>query len=176
MVSRRTRPARWRWRARTRSSSSTGRWRSWTARRTGGARPLRGADRGIDGTLTFPERDPNDAEKPTLDHKPVIISVKGGQRAGVGDLRDLRGTVEREDAAIGVMVLARQRTAAMEKEAAAAGLYHSPWDGSTYPRIQIITAGEIIHGERIEMPSQRSASDFTRAPVARERAEQPPLV
>ena len=143
---------------------------------TGGARPLRGADRGIDGTLTFPERDPNDAEKPTLDHKPVIISVKGGQRAGVGDLRDLRGTVEREDAAIGVMVLARQRTAAMEKEAAAAGLYHSPWDGSTYPRIQIITAGEIIHGERIEMPSQRSASDFTRAPVARERAEQPPLV
>ena len=92
------------------------------------------------------------------------------------DLRELRGTVEREEAAIGVMVLARQPTAAMKKDAAAAGLYHSPWDGSTYPRIQIITAGEIIHGKRIEMPSQRSSSDFARAPVARERAQPPPLV
>ena len=81
---------------------------------TGGKRPRRGADRGVDGTRTFPERDPNDPDKATVDYRPVIISVKGGQRAGVRDVRDLRGTVEREEAAIGVMVLARQPTAAMK--------------------------------------------------------------
>ena len=143
---------------------------------TGGQRPKRGPDRGIDGTKTFPERDPDDPSRPTGDFKAVVISVKGGQRAGARDVRELRGTVEREEAAIGDMVLARQPTAAMKKEAAAAGLYHSPWDGSTYPRMQIITAGEIVHGKRIEMPSQRGTSDFARAPVAREKAEQPPLV
>ena len=142
---------------------------------TGGARPRRGADRGIDGVVTFPERDPNDPERPTLEHRRVIISVKGGQRAGVRDVRDLRGVIEREEAAIGVIVLARQPTTAMKKEAVAAGLYTSTWDGSTYPRMQIITAGEIVHGRRIDMPSQRSSSDFARAPVARERAGQPPL-
>ena len=77
---------------------------------TGGKLPRRGADRGIDGRCTFPERDPDNPERPTLEHKQVIISVKGGQNAGVRDVRDLRGTIEREDAPIGVIVLARQPT------------------------------------------------------------------
>ena len=97
----------------------------------------------------------------------MIISVKGGQNAGVRDVRDLRGTIEREDAPIGVIVLARQPTKAMREEAAATGLYRSSWDGSSYPKMQIITGIEIVHGKRINMPSQRGSSDFARAPRER---------
>ncbi len=137
-----------------------------------GGAPQKGPDQGIDGVTTFPERDPEDPDSPTLQHRQVIISVKGGG-TGVGDVRDLRGVIEREDAAIGVLVTAGTRTRAMEREAAAAGLYRSPWSGGTHPRIQIITAGEIVRGEAIDMPSRMGMRQYQQAPRATERSEQP---
>ena len=82
-------------------------------------------------------------------------------------MRDLVGTVEREDAAIGVFVTARQPTAEMEREAASAGLYRSTWDDSTYPKIQILTAGDVVRGKCVNMPSQRGLPQYTPAPRAR---------
>ena len=143
--------------------------------RARGGAPRKGPDRGIDGVTTFPERDPDDPERPTLDHRQVIISVKGGA-TGVRDVRDLRGVVEREGAAIGVLVTAGTRTRAMEREAGSAGLYRSPWDGSAHPRIQLLTAGEIVRGDRISMPSQRGLPQYQRAPRAAECADQGELV
>ena len=55
----------------------------------------------------------------------------------------------------------------MRREAAAAGVYTSTWDGSTYPRLQILTGGDIVHGERIRMPSQRGMPQYTPAPRAK---------
>lgn len=136
-----------------------------------GGENRKGMDRGIDGVLTFPERDPNDPDSPTLRHLPVIISVKGGA-TGVRDVRDLRGVIDREKAPIGVLVTTRPPTSEMQREAASAGLYTSPWDGSQYPRLQLLTAGDIVHGQRIEMPSQRGTSDFAQAPRARTPREQ----
>ena len=151
----------------------------WAVARLGGTArsgtPRMGPDQGIDGVTTFPERDPNDPESPTLQHKQVIISVKGGG-TGVRDVRDLRGVVEREDAAIGVLVTARQPTRAMINEASGAGLYRSPWDGSTYPRIQLLTAGDIVHGNGIEMPSRRGMPQYQQAPRATEQADQGELI
>jgi site-specific DNA-methyltransferase (adenine-specific) len=115
---------------------------------------------------TFPERDPDDADQMTLDHKQVLISVKGGGTS-VRDVRDLVGTVQREQAAIGVLVTAHVPTREMVREAASAGLYRSTWDGSTYPKIQILTAGQIVHGQRIDMPSQRGMRQYQQAPRAR---------
>ena len=135
----------------------------------------KGPDSGIDGVTTFPERDPDDPERLTLDHKQVVISVKGGA-TGVRDVRDLRGVVEREDAAIGVLVTANTRTRAMEQEAAAAGFYRSPWTGASYPRIQLLMAGEIVHGARIGMPSRLSVPQYLPAPRAGERTEQGELL
>ena len=60
----------------------------------------------------------------------------------------------------------------MKTEAASAGLYTSTWDGKQYPRLQLLTAGDIVHGKRIDMPSQRSTSDFAQAPRARTPREQ----
>ncbi len=139
-----------------------------------GGTPRKGPDQGIDGVTTFPERDPDSPDSLTLQHKQVIISVKGGG-TGVADVRDLRGVIEREGAAIGVLVTAETRTRAMEREAAAAGPYRSPWTGDTYPRIQILTAGEIVRGVAINMPSRLGMPQYQQAPRATERSEQPRL-
>jgi site-specific DNA-methyltransferase (adenine-specific) len=52
--------------------------------------------------------------------KSIIISVKGGH-ATVSRVRDLRGVIERDDAAIGLFVTLEPPTAPMKKEAAEAG-------------------------------------------------------
>lgn len=148
----------------------------WAVARLGGTarggENRKGMDRGIDGVTTFPELDPDQAGA-TVQYRQVVISVKGGA-TGPKDVRDLRGTVDREGAAIGVLVTARPPTDEMVKEAATGGLYTSTWDGRTFPRLQILTAADVVHGKRIEMPSQRGTSDFARAPRAR-RGRQPKL-
>jgi site-specific DNA-methyltransferase (adenine-specific) len=152
-----------------------------------GGENRKGADRGIDGVMTFPELDPNGELKaqagrvsrrtkraplttPNIVYKQVLISVKGGA-TGPHHVRELIGTVDREAAAIGVLVTARQPTSEMYREAADAGVYHSPSTGKSYPKIQIITAGEIIQGKRIDTPPKRGLTQYQPAPRAR-RGEQ----
>ena len=133
----------------------------------------KGRDRGVDGVTTFPERDPNNPDRLTLEHQQVIMSVKGGGTS-VRDVRDLVGTVQREQAAIGVLVTAHPPTRDMVNEAAAAGVYRSTWDDRAYPRIQILTAAQIVHGQGIDMPSRGGMRQYQQAPRAR-RGEQPRL-
>jgi len=72
----------------------------------------KGMDRGIDGYLHF-----RDAEnKPQLG----IISVKGGA-TNSGHVRDLKGTMEREGASLGVFLTLNPPSREMQKEAASAG-------------------------------------------------------
>lgn len=128
-----------------------------------GGENRRGMDRGIDGVLTFPEQDTALSD---VRYEQVIISVRGGA-TGPAHVRDLRGTMEREKAPIGILVITEAPTREMQRDAAAAGVYHSTATGKTYPRIQILTAGDLIHGKRADMPPQRGTSDFARAPRAR---------
>jgi site-specific DNA-methyltransferase (adenine-specific) len=110
-----------------------------------GGQPYRGGkkgmDRGIDGYLHF--RD--DANKPQV----AIVSVKGGGIRS-GDIRDLKGVMEREKAALGVFLTLNPPTREMEKEAAAAGLFES--GGQKIPRLQILTAAQVIAGHRPRTP------------------------
>ena len=72
----------------------------WWALGLVGARPVeqkKGADHGIDGKILF--RDDPKAAKPAQ----IIIQVKGG-KTGVKDVRDLRGVLDREKAAIGILI------------------------------------------------------------------------
>ena len=146
-----------------------------------GGENRKGPDRGIDGVVRFPEHDPNGQPSTKTRRRPgrgatggtepayrdVIISVKGGQ-TGPAHVRDLHGVVEREkDAVMGVLVIIRPPTSEMLKEAAEAGVYMSPWTGKTYPKIQILTAGEIVHGRRIDMPPKRGLTQYQAAPRAK---------
>jgi site-specific DNA-methyltransferase (adenine-specific) len=42
----------------------------------------------------------------------------------------------------------------MREEAVSAGFYHSPGWGQDYPRIQILTIEELLHGAEAKMPPQ----------------------
>jgi hypothetical protein len=119
----------------------------------------KGADKGIDGCILFHE----DLRGRVT--KQIIFSVKAG-KTGVAHVRDLRGVVERENAAIGVLISMQEPTPDMRKEAATAGLYESSLWGKRYPRLQLITAGDLLEGKRIDAPPRFANLTFKRAPKA----------
>lgn len=101
----------------------------------------KGMDRGIDGYVHFRDADRN--------AQFAVVSVKGGGIKS-GDIRDLKGTMEREKAALGVFLTLLPPTREMEREAAAAGIYET--GGHKFPRLQILTADAVIAGERPRLP------------------------
>ena len=140
----------------------------WWALGLIGARPTegkKGPDKGIDGRIYF--HDCNGGKT-----KQIIISVKAG-KLHAPYVRDLRGVVEREQAAMGVLLTLHEPTPKMRTEAASAGLYKSPW--GQYPRLQIVTVGELLAGGRLDAPSMGQTSvTFKRAPKARASETQQP--
>jgi site-specific DNA-methyltransferase (adenine-specific) len=91
--------------------------------------------------------------------------VKSGHDIKSGHIRDLKGTMEREQAAIGVFITLEEPTRDMKTEAVSAGFYHSPgWDRD-YPRLQILTIADLLGGASVNMPPGHAT--FKRA----ERAE-----
>lgn len=130
-----------------------------------GARPQeqkKGADHGIDGRLYFHD----EAGGAT---KQVIFSVKGGHTQ-VGDVRDLRGVIDREHAQIGVLISLQEPTQPMRTEAASAGFYESHW--GKHPRLQVITIAELLSGKQVDMPPIRQVNrTFKQAPKAKPAVE-----
>jgi len=109
----------------------------WFVERVGGF-PMQKkvADRGIDGRMYFETRD---------GLREVILSVKGGNLRPT-DIRDLRGTLEREKAALAGFLSLREPTKAMREEAASAGTYE--YNGVDYPRIQLLTVRDVLENKR----------------------------
>ena len=89
----------------------------------------KGADGGIDGWLDFytgPDEDSRDR---------IIISVKAGKNLGVAMVRDLRGVVVREEAAIGVLIVMHKPTRAHARGGRASGALHSERMGHPAPEV-----------------------------------------
>jgi site-specific DNA-methyltransferase (adenine-specific) len=130
-----------------------------------GARPAggeeekkKGPDWGIDGI--YPFIDDEDRKS-----KIAIVSVKGGN-VGPKDIRDLKGTMEREKAAIGVMITLNPPTKKMQIEASTAGYYESYVFKKKYPKIQILSVKDYFEREqRIQLPLHTGRSiAFKKAP------------
>ena len=83
----------------------------------------------------------------------MIVQVKSG-KVQASHIRDLKGTIEREGAAIGVFITLEKPTQAMVKEALSAGTYESPRWGRSHRRIQILTIGDLFGGGLVDMPPQ----------------------
>jgi len=129
-----------------------------------GARPAeqkKGADRGIDGRRYFHD----DTKGAT---KQIVFSVKAG-KTGRAHVHELRGVMERENAQMAALLSMQEPTQPMRSEAASAGYYESPL-GSHHPRIQLLTVGELLEGERLDLP--RASLDVThkRAPKAKDKS------
>ena len=114
----------------------------------------KGSDKGIDGVIPFID---DAGGKP----KRALVQVKSG-KVKSGDIRDLVGTLQREDAAIGVFITLESATKDMNTEAAAAGIYRSPGWQRDYPRLQILTIEDLLRGAEVKMPPASMA--FRQAP------------
>jgi site-specific DNA-methyltransferase (adenine-specific) len=140
----------------------------WWALGLVGARPTppeqkKGADKGVDGRLYFFD-DPQTG-KPKL----IVFSVKSGHLKAT-DVRDLRGVIDREKAAIGVLITLEEPTKPMCAEAASVGSYGSPFAGHKVPRLQIWTVEQLLAGRGIDMPPNEKIAPLTkRAPKAKGR-------
>lgn len=131
----------------------------------GSKKGKKGADRGIDGVINFIDDASGKAQR-------VLVQVKSGQVRS-GDVRDLRGTIEREEAAMGLFITLEPATREMWTEATAAGFYHSPGWNQEYPRVQILTVQELLDGLHVRMPP--ASGTFKQANRVREGGEQLPL-
>ena len=95
----------------------------------------------------------------------IVISVKAG-KLHAPYVRDLRGVMEREQAEMSVLLSLEEPTAKMRTEAASAGFYASAW--GKHPRLQIVTVGELLDGQKLDAPPPRQTSvTFKRAPLAK---------
>ncbi|MBI5060278.1 site-specific DNA-methyltransferase [candidate division KSB1 bacterium] len=128
----------------------------------------KGADRGIDGVRTFFD---GKSRKP----QHIMISVKGGG-VSVKDVRDLGHVVEREKAAMGVLITLENPTAAMLKEAVTAGFYHSDYQDTKHRRLQVMTIEDLLAGTELDLPvlaRMRSAdATYAKAPKAKPPEEE----
>jgi DNA methylase/Restriction endonuclease len=104
----------------------------------------KGADAGIDARAYFLTGKDDNAK--------IIFQVKSG---GVkrGDIATLRGDMEREKAALAVLVTMEEPTRQMLHEAKAAGQYRHETMGRAYDRISVVTIRDIVeNGKRLEIP------------------------
>lgn len=103
----------------------------------------KGADRGIDGELFFPNG-------PGRPYGRMLTSVKAGKNIGPAMVREFRGVLEREKAEMGLFICLDDPTAAMEKEAVVAGF--APVVHGRVPRLQIVSMREWFAGRRPQLP------------------------
>jgi DNA modification methylase len=111
-------------------------------------RSKKGADRGIDGSISFL------GENQKVPHR-CIVQVKSGHVSSA-TIRDLKGVVEREKAELGLLITLEEPTTPMRAEALEAGYYRSELMQRDYPRIQIVTIKELLHGKEPAMPPHYS--------------------
>ncbi|MBI2908602.1 MAG: restriction endonuclease [Chloroflexi bacterium] len=118
-----------------------------------GAMPLgddrkTGADKGMDGVITFMDANGGKSAR-------AIVQVKSGHVSSA-QIRDLKGVMEREKAAIGLFITLEPPTRDMNAEAVAAGFHRSDLWQREFRRIQILTIEDLLAGEKPEVPGQVS--------------------
>ena len=86
-------------------------------------------------------------------------------------MRDLRGVLEREQAAMGVLISLQPPTRDMVAEAVSADFYEHESIQQKYPRLQLRTVKELMEGKAIDRPSNVAALDetFKKAPESRKK-------
>ena len=105
----------------------------------------RDADRGIDGVIHF-------IDGP---RRKGLVQVKS-DRVSSPLIRDLKGAVDREKAALGLFITLEKPTREMRTEALSAGFYRSEVWQRDYPKIQIRTIEELLNGRTFEIPAHPS--------------------
>ena len=109
---------------------------------------MRGADKGIDGIVTFYKG----AINGKTEYGRAIVQIKGG---GVhrNDIATLKGDIEREKADCGILITLEPPTRPMIQEAVDAGSFGVMFGNKIeFPKVQILTIEEILKGKQPNLP------------------------
>ena len=108
----------------------------------------RTADGGVDGRLYFYMPLEQDLQN-------MVLEVKGGRNVNIRDLRALKGVLDYEDALMSGLIvlhpLSQTKARNFNRFMADAGTTEIA--GIEYPRMQILTIGEILEGKRFMTPT-----------------------
>jgi DNA modification methylase len=138
----------------------------WWALSLIGARPVgskpsnpregkKGPDEGIDGWLRFRIEDKIES---------IVVQVKSGH-VSVKDIRELRDTISRQRAAMGIFITLEEPTSEMIKEVKATDPYLAKSLNTEFPKIQILTIKELLEGVEPKIP--QTASAFPQAMITK---------
>jgi DNA modification methylase len=108
----------------------------------------KGGDGGIDGVAYLVDYN----EKGDSDFKQIIFSVKSDKTLPPERIRALYGTLEREKAAIGIM-LTLYPMPNLVKESKKYGTYENKMFGHLYQKIEVISIQEILDGKTMKLPT-----------------------
>ena len=111
----------------------------------------KGGDGGIDGRALMVDNDATG--NPTLTD--VLFSVKSDKVITQARIREFYGTIQREKAACGYFLCLYPPNNNIYLEAKKLGRYENRLFGKEYPVLEIITAQDIINGERIRIPASQ---------------------
>lgn len=104
-------------------------------------------DRGVDGIIRFL----NDSKGRATAGR-VLVSVKGGRSVNPSMVRDLVGTVESQQAEMGLLITLSPPTPGMVEAASHSGSYVWQVNGASFPKVQILTVAEILDSARPVTP------------------------
>lgn len=102
----------------------------------------KGADRGVDGDVFFPNG-------PGRPWGRMITSVKGGENVNPAMVREFAGTINTENAEMGLFICLHKPTRDMER-AAAVGIAKTVH--GTIPKLQIVAIEEFFQGKLPKLP------------------------
>ena len=141
---------------------------------------MRGADKGIDGIIYFHKNmtngNGNGNGKGKWEYGKAIVQIKGGgvQR---NQIATLKGDVEREKAEAGIFITLEEPTKPMISEAVEAGGFATMLTGKMeFPKIQIITAKELLRGKIPNLPQGLVENYYKEAKPSDEEKENPKQV
>ncbi len=108
----------------------------------------RSKDGGVDGIIGF--ADEND------EPRRIVVQVKSGTNLSPSIIRDLIGTVQKENAVMGLLISLHTPTKSMSQDANHAGDYITKSREEPYKMIQIRTISELIEeGKLFDLPFKR---------------------
>lgn len=112
-----------------------------------GAKPRQRGDE-VEGILGFVERG-NKKQK-------IIVQVRGDKNLAPGMIDDLVETVEKEEAAIGLLITLQKPRLGMITDSVHAGNYQSELWNREFLKIQIRTVHELLEGKTFDIPQTYS--------------------
>lgn len=127
---------------------------SLVAAKPRGGRKRRGADGGVDGVIRFV-----DGQGRKLRSLQALVQVKSG-RVSVRDIRDLLGTMDDQDAPIGIFITLNPPTRPMLDLGVEAGKYISDNWSTPFDRVQILTVEQLLSGSTPHIPGRFRQATF----------------